>query len=210
MLNRYHPALLSLAILALAACGPSEKATGTDEREADESGFEVIPDYLGEPYENASLGLAFRPPLGWDPLDPQQRDSVADALVSEQSGDRFSLRLVDVFLTTDTLSFAALSRVTSGGEPMADREAFVEAFEAGLGPADNDIRQRADFTVGGLRVTQFRHVVDDRIVFSLVFTSAADEVAKLDYSIPVSVYEDEGIKLESSIGTLQRIKAEAQ
>lgn len=170
--------------------------------------FEVTPDYLGEPYENASLGIAFRPPLGWDPLDPEQRDQVADALVTEQDGDRYSLRLADVFLTTETLSFAALSRVTSGGDPVSDRTAFVQAFESGLGPANEEVRQRADFAVGGLRVTQFRHVVDDRIVFSLIFASVDGDVVKLDYSIPAAVYEEEGIKLESSIGTLQRMEME--
>lgn len=210
MRNRYHLTLPALAILALLACTPSDGTSGGDGSESAEVAFEVIPDYLDDPYENASLGIAFRPPLGWDPLDTQQREQVADALVTEQDGDRYSLHLVDVFLTTDTLSFAALSRVTSAGEPVSDREAFVEAFESGLGPANEEVRQRADFTVDGLSVTQFRHVVDDRIVFSLIFTASDGGVVKLDYSIPAAVYEDEGIKLESSIGTLRRITTEAE
>lgn len=208
MLNRYHLSLVALVIILLAACGPSGEADGADDPAAAEVDFEVIPDYLDDPYENASLGIAFRPPLGWDPLDEQQRGQVADALVTEQDGDRFSLRLVDVFLTTETLSFAALSRVTSDGDPVSDRDAFVDAFESGLGPANEEIRQRADFVVDGIRVTQFRHAVDDRIVFSLIFPARDGTVVKLDYSIPAAVYEDEGIKLESSIGTLRRVRTE--
>lgn len=210
MRNRYHLTLPALVILALLACTPSDGTSGGGGSETAEVAFEVIPDYLDDPYENASLGIAFRPPLGWDPLDTQQREQVADALVTEQDGDRYSLHLVDVFLTTDTLSFAALSRVTNAGESVSDREAFVEAFESGLGPANEEVRQRADFTVDGLSVTQFRHVVDDRIVFSLIFTANDGGVVKLDYSIPAAVYEDEGIKLESSIGTLRRITTEAE
>ena len=209
MMNRYHVVLPLIATLVLGACGPTEESSGTDARESTEVAFEVIPDYLAAPYENASLGVAFRPPLGWDPLDQSQRDQVADALVEEQGSDAYSLRLVDLFLTTETLSFAALSRVTSAGDPVSDREAFVEAFESGLGQANEEIRQRADFAVDDIDVTQFRHVVDDRIVFSLIFTSAGGTVVKLDYSIPASAYEDEGIKLESSIGSLRRIGTES-
>jgi len=160
----------------------------------------VIPDYLGAPYE--TTGIEFRPPYGWLPLDESQREQVADALIEEQSEDRFNLEIVDIFLHTDTLSFAALSAVTSDGSRISETDAYIESFETALGP-DDDIRARGTFLLNGIEVTQFRFLRNGRVSFTLIFSSPESDVMQLDYSIPATAYEDEGLKLESSIGTLQ-------
>lgn len=186
-----------LALLALSGCG---RDTGTDTPA--ELEFEVIPEYLGEPYETA--GIEFRPPFGWLPLDESQREQVADALIEEQSEDRFNLEIVDIFLHTDTLSFAALSAIARDGSRIAERSEYIESFETALGPAgDDDIRAQGTFLLNGIEVTQFRFLRNGRVSFTLIFSAPDKDVMQLDYSIPAAAYEDEGIKLESSIGTLQ-------
>ena len=195
----------------LAVIIPLLLASCAAEREnADPAGnveFEVIADYLGDPYRNEALRIGFRPPLGWEQLSADQRDQVSAALLEEQASDRYSLDLVDVFFQTSTLSFAALSRVTLGGEPVLDAADYANSFEATLEPSDDDeLTSRASFVVNDLPLIQFRHRLSDRITFTLIFSAADGEVAQLDYSIPVPAYEDESIKLESSIGSLHPLE----
>jgi hypothetical protein len=186
-----------LAFLTLAGCG---RETGSDSPA--ELEFEVIPDYLGEPYETA--GIEFRPPFGWLPLDDSQREQVAEALIQEQSEDRFNLEIIEIFLHTETLSFVALSAIARDGSRIAEKDEYIESFEAALGPtADDNLRARGTFLLNGMEVTQLRYLRNGRVSFTLIFSSPNEDVMQLDYSIPAAAYEDEGIKLESSIGTLQ-------
>lgn len=200
--------LLLLAATTILACAPDEAPV--EPEAASNVQFEVVPDYVEPAYENTTIGIRFRPPLGWEPLEPEQREQVADALLADRDSETYSLRLVDLFLRAETLSFAVLSRVTLEGEPIRDVPVYVAALEATLGPAEDDIRSRADFVVGAVPVTQIRHATGDRIAFTLVFPSVSGEVIQLDYSIPAASYEEEGIKLESSIGTIQRIGQETE
>jgi hypothetical protein len=208
--------LIALAAISLllVACAPDDRdAVGSEEPGGSESSpveFEVVPEYLDDPYQSPELGIRFRPPLGWQPLEPDQREQVADALLAEQGDARHSLSLVEIFLRAETLSFAVLSRVTLEDAPIDDIADYANAFEESLGPPNEEIRATARFSVGGVPVTQIRHALGDRIVFTLVFPSAAGEVLRIDFSIPASAYEEEGIKLESSIGTLQRIDTSSE
>lgn len=193
--------LAGACALVFGACGASRSAGDADQPTIT---FQVIPDYVGDAYENPDLGVKLRPPFGWEPLSPQQRDEVAEALVERESLDRYSLNLVDVFLQTSTLSFAALSRVTLSGVPVENTAGYVQSFSESI--VQDDLTSRADFTVGGIDVTQFRHRLNERVTFTLIFKDADGGTLQLDYSIPLASYEDEGIKLESSIGTLQRMQ----
>jgi len=208
--TRRRPRIRSL-LLAVCALPVLVSACGDDSSSARarELRFEVVPEYLDEPYENAELGLALRPPLGWRPLDDEQRRRVSEALIAAQEDGEYSLEIVDVFLHTETLRFAALSTVSQGGVPAEDTERYVDSLAEALGPEeDYELRVRGRIRVNGLEATQFRHRRDDRVTFTLVFRPPAGMLTQLDYSIPVSAYEDEGIKLESSVGTLQPIAQE--
>jgi hypothetical protein len=177
--------------------------------EVEEVRFEVIPDYLGDVYRHPALGVELRPPLGWRVLDEEQRDRVVEALVAEQEEERFNLEIVDVFLHTETLSFAALSTISLAGEPVEALDHYVDSFAAALsGQDDDEIRARSVIRINDLEVTQFRHTLAGRVTFTLIFRSPRGTVAQLDYSIPANAYEDEAIKLESSIGTLHTIPQE--
>ena len=194
-----HVLLLFIPLALLFGCG-----SDTPPEDRSEVQFEVIPDYLDEPYDGAGLGIRFRPPLGWEPLDDAQRARVAEALVADQDDDRYNLALGELFLHTDSLSFAAVSTVTRDGMPVAEIEEYVESFAAALGPdEDDEIRARGVFRMQDREITQFRHMVGDRVSFTLIFAPKSGTVVQIDYSIPASAYESEGIKLESSIGTLR-------
>ncbi len=194
--------------LVLAACGDRDSAGQGPDATPPEARFTIEPEHLDEPYENAELATAFRPPAGWEPLDAEQRDRLASALLSVQDDGHYRLELVDLFLRTETMSFAAISRVTRGGEPVRDAVDYVEDFVELLGPEDEDqIRARADFSVNGIPVSQVRHMQSGRVGFTLVFPAADGTLVQLNYSIPPAAYEEEGPKLESSVGTLRHVHA---
>ncbi len=196
--------VLGIALLAtiFVGCGvrsPSAGATGEVE-------FEVDPELLDSAYENRALGVAFRPPRDWIALSPEQRQGVSEGLAREQGGQEFSLEIVDVFLETQSLSFASLSRVIDADGPTAQRSDYLEHYWANLEAGEeDDLRSRASFTVNGLNVEQIRHSPGDRITFTLITTAGDGTVIQFDYSIPESAYATEAPKLESSIGTLSRI-----
>ena len=194
-------------ILALVACGDDRPLNdGPTTAAPPEARFTIDADRLDEPYRNGEIGIAFRPPAGWEPLEPEQRDLIAAAVMEVQEDGRYSLHLVDLFLRTETLSFAAISRVTRNGEPVRDLPAYVEDYERILVPAEDDqLRARSEFSVNDIAVTQFRHMQSGRISFTLVFAGSDGTVVQLNYSIPPAAYEDEGAKLESSVGTLMHL-----
>ncbi len=192
-----------LVALALVACDDGRAAT----EPPPEARFTIDTGRLDEPYRNGELGISFRPPVGWQPLEPGQRDLVAAALLDVQADGRYRLQLVDLFLRTETLSFAAISRVTRDGAPVADLRAYVDEYEQLLVPPEEDqLRARTHFTVNGIDVTQIRHMQGGRISFTLVFTAPDGNVVQLNYSIPPAAYEDEGVKLESSVGTIMHLQ----
>ena len=192
-----------LLLLFLWGCG---RARTTDS--APEAALAVDPDHLDPPYRNEQLGAAFSPPLGWRPLEPDQRDRIAAVLTEVQEGqDGYSLELADLFLRAETMSFAALSRVSRGGEPVREPAAYIAAFAERVGAAEEDrLAARTDFTVNGVAITQFRHTQSERVTFTLVFASRSGELLQLNYSIPPQAYETEGPKLASSVGTIRHME----
>ncbi len=193
-------------LLFAAGCGNRDSSAPDPGDGPAEARFTIEPEHLDEPYENARLGTSFRPPAGWRPLDAEQRDRIATALLAVQDDGRYRLDLVDLFLRTETMSFAAVSRITQGGDPVRNAARYVEDFLELLGPEDEDqLRARSDFAVNGIPVTQIRHLQSGRVSFTLVFPATDGTLLQLNYSIPPPAYEEEGAKLESSVGTIRHI-----
>lgn len=206
--NRRNGARL-LAVLvtaALAACAPKAEPP-----EPADVVFSVDPTLLGPPYENAVLGITYRPPVNWDMLDGPQRQAVLDALAESQSDNGYVLEIEDVFFDTTSMSFASIATVRLPDGQVTAQE-YDQAFAATLGlpleqPDDgsSSAAARMEFTVNNVPVVQFRHLQSERVTFTLLFTSLAGHVIQLDYSIPTDEYKRESVKLESSIGTLRLI-----
>ena len=199
--------LVPVVVLALFACGGDRSLSdGPAASTPPDSRLTISTERLDEPYRNSEIGITFRPPVGWQPLEPEQRDLVSSALMAAQEDGRYSLHLVDLFLRTETLSFAAISRVTRNGRPVRNLRAYIEDYERMLVPDETDrLRARTELRVNGITVTQFRHTKSGRISFTLMFTGSDGTVMQLDYSIPPTAYEDEGVKLESSVATLMHL-----
>ena len=192
------------AVILLVGCGNRSAGGSPSETE-----FDINPELLDTAYENASLGIAVRPPRDWTPLEEAQRNELAQALALEQQGQDFFLEIVDVFLHTDTFSFSSVSRVTDDTGPSTARDEYVEHYWENLqAGGDDELRGRTTLLVNGLTVEQIRHALGERITFTLITTASDDTIVQVDYSIPAAAYPEEGLKLESSIGTLSRIVGE--
>jgi hypothetical protein len=198
----------ALLLVLLVSCG-GDTSDDSPRNAAVPTEFEVIPDYLDPAYENPDAGIAVRPPLNWTPLAPEQRDAVAQALIAERDGEAFGLEIIDIFLQTDTLSFLAISWVVDDDGRTVERDEYVEQlWETIEQSGDDELRGRTTMLINDLVVEQFRHTLGERVTFTLVTTGRDEQVMQLDYSIPLAAYEREGIKLESSIGTLRSVAPE--
>ena len=184
--------------------------------------FAIDENDLGPRYSNAELGVEFRPPVNWLMLPPDQKEAISQGLLETEVRGPYTLSIQDVFLNTDSLSFAVISLVeaadqpsTSGSESGTSRasesdlqlseyrdyllESLTQKAAAQEGEVSVDLIR---FQVNGLVIDQFRHLVADRAATTLLFTDKHQDIIQLDYSIPVSAFELEIGKLESSIGTL--------
>ncbi|MEE8441705.1 MAG: hypothetical protein V3S41_08295 [Spirochaetia bacterium] len=194
------------AILTLGACG-----TRAEEPAPDDVAFDVDLGRVGSIYENETLGMKYRPPVNWDRLEGDQRQTVLDALASSGNDDDYSLEVTDIFFDTDSMSFSSIAVVT-GADANPTVDAYAQALGATLGLNDGDATDEAnalvarmEFLVNDVPIVQFRHLQSDRVTFTLLFPSKAGDLIQLDYSIPTENYQHEAEKLESSIGTLQLI-----
>lgn len=195
------PVALALAAL-LAGCGGETDAESVAPTPTE---FEIVPDYLEAPYENTEAGIAVRPPLGWTPLSAEQRDQVAEALLAEQATNTFGLEVIDIFLHESTLSFLTISWVVDDNGRTAEQQHYREQlWETISESGEDELRGRTTMLVNDLEILQIRHSLGERVTFTIVTESAEGQVLQLDYSIPFAAYEAEGVKLESSIGTLRR------
>ncbi|MFW5686376.1 MAG: hypothetical protein ACOC0O_06970 [Spirochaetota bacterium] len=167
----------------------------------------VNTDHLGSVYENAALGIAFRPPQGWQPLEAAQRERVAQALLAREDDDAWNLRVTDLFLDAETLSFAALSEIVREGEPVTEPDAYLSTFvgrlEDALAPESDDALEQARFTLNGLPVVMIRYRLNGRDTTSVVLVRPGEPVVQIDYSIPAGDDPERAARIESSVGTLQ-------
>lgn len=192
-----------LAGLLLAGCGGRE-----DSSPLAEPLFEVDPEQLGPAFVGEELGLTFKPPVEWMRLADAQRQAVLDALEQPEGEDVYSTEVVEIFFSTDTLSFLALSTVQLDGSSAA-RDEYATSFAETIGldeeRADDEkaIAARMDFSVNEVSIVQFRYVQSNRVTFTLLLTSGPGNLVQFDYSIPTDSYQQESVKLESSIGSIE-------
>jgi hypothetical protein len=177
---------------------------------ADRPEFTVDPDAIGPTYRNTTLGIEFAPPADWIVVDERQRQAVVDALSGDSADETYDLGIVDIFFSTDTLSFASLFAPTRADGSPADYATYVATFTERIGAvrdSDPDQGQATvdELEVNGIPVTLFRYLESDLIVLTLCFVASGESVVRLDYSIPTSAYQFDGSKLESSIGTLRAL-----
>jgi len=194
--------ILSLAAVALVACGASDQAVEPTVQ-PDDVVFSVDPALIGDVYENRAIGLRVRPPAQWTRLEEQQRDAVGQSLTDRQMESDVRLALQDAFVHPTSLSFFAVSLVQDANGPLTEIDEYVEQLAEQVAQEDNEVASYAPFSVGGVPVHQFRFLREERINFTLILSGSTGRVAQLDYSIPLQAYEEEGTKLESSIGSIQ-------
>ena len=192
--------------MVLSACSPSDRDRSGAGDQSQEPVFAVDPEDLGEPYTNEALGITFSPPRDWMLLEDDTRERIMEALRGEAEG----AQLIDVFFSTETLSFAVLQRPTDEAGRLLSIQECDELLAATLTPGDDPAgvtaSERTEFGVNNLHVIHYRHVVADRIGATLLFTGTDGDAILLQYSIPAAEIDAELRKVESSIGTLRRIR----
>jgi hypothetical protein len=200
--------LILTLLTVMPSCGRDTSTNDEAVSGGDEIIFEIDASYLGPLYEHAELGLQIRPPEGWEQVTPEQKEAISGELEKEQAGSEYRLRLEQAFFDTETLSFLALSTVQTSTDLAFNLDAYTAELSRQIDAEDDGVASSATFTVNGILVNQYLFVREGRVNFALVMSGSDGQVAQLDYSIPQAVYEAESVKLESSIGSIQRVSTD--
>ena len=200
----YPLVILLLTAALLTSCTPSE--SGEDAQDSTAPTFAVNPDDLGEEYVSDALGISFQPPRDWPLLEGDAKEQVLGSLPDDSD----PAQPVDVFFSIETMSFAVLQRpADEDGRLLSVAEydpLLSEALAPGDDPAGVIASERTEFSVNNVDVIHYRHVVADRIGASLLFEGPDNTAILLQYSLPASAMDSQLRKVESSIGTLRRLR----
>ncbi len=221
-------ALLSACCLPIACSREAGAFRDRGEPAGPPSGVRfVVDERLLEPaYPSPRLGISFRPPRGWKALAPQlleqaRREAAgpqeeAAAREAESGGGRregagfpggaFRVQPEAAFRQPGNGSLCLLSLLepaAPGGvsAPLrAIQEYVLELRDALQGGRVEEGR----FEVGGFQVVQLRIVDARSVLYRLILSSAADpRLVQIDYLLPRAVFQEEVVKLESSIGSIR-------
>ncbi|MBD3408984.1 MAG: hypothetical protein GF419_02160 [Ignavibacteriales bacterium] len=163
--------------------------------------FTVVDSLLGGVARDTTLGVEFRPPVGWAEAESARLEEFLEQLERFNHYQRhFDFRAR--FLFEDTTSGGALlvSVVEhprwSGDKARRDFELHVEsAFE------DSEAK-RSRFKIGDLPVTQFMVSRNELAALKLLVVNPRGEVIQFDYLVPGAAFADVSRAIESSIGAI--------
>ena len=161
--------------------------------------FVVEDKYLSEPYQSEHLGFQFSPPRDWNPVP----SALVKRIIEETDPPEADFVLVPEtgFFHDKNGSTCIISAVENGGDQNA-LEAYILLLKEAL--AEDDIVQ-SSFSVDAYKVTQLRLVNPQSVSFILLLRDQAGSLIQIDYIIPANAYESEIIKIESSIGSIQKL-----
>jgi len=164
--------------------------------------FEVNPDLLGEKTVLDSLGIAFHPPVAWNPvpdsLFEQFKTHIQDNADPEAS---FRLSPVEIFLNPASQSMLSVSTIEVKNEKPLSQLADA-------------IQKQTRFDQGGRKLQRNCYIKDNimieqlfiqdalRVVIKLVFQNQQNQSIEMDYTTLKTIYQKESKAIESSLGTL--------
>lgn len=165
--------------------------------------FNVDPDRLGAAVEDTGLGLRFQPPAGWEPLAASAIDSIGRAVTL--AGDAVGLQPRFVFLEASNGSLLSVAILRLRDSLTFDEQiARYSTLLAEQFPGDS-LRQ-GQYLKDGLHVAQFLMQPPGRVSFKLFFASPVGALVQFDYLVPKAYYPGQIKAIESSIGSIQRLK----
>lgn len=196
----YRFKILFLAIgIILFSCNGENQA----QEDAKQLEFHVDKSLLDSSYTDPSGELSFYPPKGWKPIDESTLKEVKirlEMLSSPEENIRFEL--IQFFLDSTNGNSCALSRLHAA-EGESDLRALTNSFEESLQEKFPETQiKKGEFKIGKIEVVQFLVMIEEKVIFKLVFSSPAKSIFQMDYAIARAVYPEVVGSIESSIGSL--------
>ncbi|MEA3475329.1 MAG: hypothetical protein U9R23_02620 [Candidatus Cloacimonadota bacterium] len=191
-----------LAFLPLFCCSPKNNRSPIDELQ-----FNVDRTLIEEPYTESTIGISFCPPLHWKPVSAKilaQIESIQKEATPDSSDD-FQLTPSQVFVDTNDNAFCFLSQL--GANDTQNLDEIANRYKKALKKkySNGDFKEGI-FRLKGFFINQFIITENGLVILKLLISSPSTTPFLLDYIIPLSVYEKNLKAIESSIGSIEKLK----
>ena len=164
--------------------------------------FVVDQALLGDVFRDSTLNVEFQPPARWTKADAQTKEMVA-ALIDSLS--RYPVRLTEIFYDSASQSVAVLSDLSEVDTELYGKitSEYEQVFNAGK--TWDDVKM-ATFRFNNLTAHQLLLQNQQMVNFKLLFFKNLDNKFQVDYIVPRQVYAEKVRHIESSIGSIRRMK----
>lgn len=198
------PFLFIFSILSIFLLFPScsSDTRSANDRSIPEMEFAVDKTLLGDVFRDSALQVEFHPPARWIKADPRTKEMMAVVI---DSLNPYPLRIKEVFYDSTSQSMALLSDLS--GARVETRDKIIGDYEQvfNAGKMWNDVKM-ATFRFNDLTTDQLLLQNQQMVNFKLIFFKNRDIPFQVDYIVPRQTYAEKVRYIESSIGSIRRIK----
>jgi hypothetical protein len=172
----------------------------------DELVFHIDDTLLGDPYSNETLGITFRPPLGWSAMPESGLAEIQSRLSGKLDIDeQIRIEPVQFFLDQKAGCFCCLSWLKDpGGSPFSPLLLGRYGEVLGRKFPEAQIRE-ARFRRKAFEFVQYLIIGQETVSLKLIAFGRKDEAFQLDYIVPATAYHQNAKMIESSIGSLEAL-----
>ena len=168
-----------------------------------EISFKIDDSLLAEPLHSSVSNLSFQPPLGWESLNAEMMDFIHDSLTVFPNFPDLNIRLQNVFFQQEKTLACFLWAFDSDLLPADIIGSFIAEFKT----ANPDIKiNEGSFAHNQIDFKQLSYVNNNYVNVKLIAAINKRHVFMLDYVVPARCYEEELPSIESSIGSIKKLK----
>lgn len=166
--------------------------------------FKVNQTLLGEKFIDNDLGFSFSPPKSCLPISEEKIQKINDRLKKETAiANSIGVEPHTVFLNENDQFVCVISILPTLSDADSANAAYQQAIESHY---KNSQVSQADFNHNGLKIYQSLITNQNIVQFKLVVIQSQGKSFQIDYVIQKLIYQDNLEAIESSIGSLTKLK----
>lgn len=190
--------VLLILIINVLGCTKQQSAA-----KKDDITFKVDQTLLAEKHICSALGISFQPPLNWESISPDMLETIKNNIIASQDSAQINLIPITIFMNMEK-SFTCFLSVLESELLLEDvQDNYLAEFRSIH--QDLDL-QEGSFSHNGLDFHQITFVKDDFISIKLISANNDQKTFMVEYLVPAKYYQEELHPIESSIGTIKKLK----
>lgn len=168
--------------------------------------FEIDSLRVGAFYADPIAGFQFQAPKHWQPVADQLMEKLAAQVTQPIQSQEIDFRPLTFFLNHENGSALSISRIISQTDTTWPqlRSQYIDLVKTNFQATEF---KSGEFMKDEIQFTQFLIQTDKTVNFKLVFENRPGQIIQLDYIVPKNYYPNEVKAIESSIGSIKRIKS---